>query len=32
MKYAENCVIVSPKFLKERMVALIDKTLENYND
>lgn len=32
MKYADNCIIVSPKFLKERMIALIDKTLENYND
>lgn len=32
MKYGECCVIVSPRFLKERMVSLIDKTLENYSD
>ncbi len=32
MKYADSCVIVSPKFLKDRMISLIEKTLENYND
>lgn len=32
MKYADNCVIISPKFLKERMITLIDKTLENYKN
>lgn len=32
MKYAENCVIVSPRFLKERMLSIINKALENYTD
>ena len=32
LKYADKCVIVSPKFLKDRMVSIIDKTLENYQD
>lgn len=32
MKYADNCVIISPRFLKERMISLINKTLENYSD
>lgn len=31
MKYAQNCAIKSPKFLKERMLDLINKSLENYD-
>ena len=30
MKYAENCVVVTPKIMKDRMRDLIDKVLENY--
>lgn len=32
MKYAQNCTILSPKFLRERMLDLINKSLENYDD
>ena len=31
MRYGRECEILSPKFLKEEMVELINKTLENYN-
>jgi len=29
-KYDENCVVVSPKYLKVRLQKMIDKTLKNY--
>ena len=29
-KYDENCVVVTPKYLKTRIKKLIDKTLKNY--
>ena len=32
MKYAENCVVLTPKFMKDRMRELIEKVLENYNE
>lgn len=32
MKYAQNCVLVTPKFMKDRMRELIEKALDNYND
>lgn len=31
MKYGENCILVTPKFMKDRMRELIDKVLDNYN-
>lgn len=30
MRYGNSCVILYPKFIKERMLELINKTLENY--
>ena len=30
MKYGTECEIISPKFIKEEMIDLINKTLENY--
>lgn len=30
MRYGTECEIISPKFLKEAMIELINKTLENY--
>ena len=30
MRYGNSCVILYPKFMKERMLELINKTLENY--
>lgn len=32
MKYGENCILVTPKFMKDRMRELIDKVLNNYNE
>lgn len=32
MKYGENCVLVTPKFMKDRMRELIEKVLNNYNE
>lgn len=32
MKDAENCVVLTPKFMKDRMRQLIEKVLENYNE
>lgn len=32
MKYAENCVVCTPKFMRDRMRELIDKVIENYSD
>lgn len=32
MRYAGNCKIISPKILSERMLDLINKSIENYND
>lgn len=30
MRYAENCEVLTPKFMRERMFANIDKILEHY--
>lgn len=32
MRYGENCVILTPKFMRDRMTENIDKILENYKD
>lgn len=32
MRYTYNCEIVSPKTLRDRMMALINETLNNYNE
>lgn len=32
MKYAENCVVMTPEFMRNRMFDLIDKVLQNYDD
>ena len=32
MRYSTSCEIVSPKFIKEKMVALINDTLSNYDE
>ncbi len=32
MKYGENCILVTPKFMKDRMRELIEKVLNNYNE
>lgn len=32
LKYGRNCTIVSPKYLRERMLDLINKAIENYNE
>lgn len=32
MRYGSECVIISPKFIRERMIDLINKTLSNYDD
>lgn len=32
MRYGSNCVLLSPKFLQNRMIDLINKSIENYED
>ncbi len=32
MRYGEECIIESPKFFKEKMLELINQTLENYKN
>lgn len=32
MRYGENCVILTPKFMRDRMTENIDKILENYRN
>lgn len=32
MRYGSECVIVSPRFIRELMLDMINKTLENYKD
>lgn len=32
MKYGQNCSIAAPRFLQHRMIDLINKSLENYDD
>ena len=32
IKYGENCEILTPKYMKDRMVECIDKILENYQN
>jgi len=31
MKYGENCTVLTPKFMKDRMRELLDKVIANYN-
>lgn len=32
MKYAENCVVLTPKFMKDRMSELLDRVIKNYEN
>lgn len=32
MRYTYNCEIISPKNLRHKMINLINKTLENYEN
>lgn len=31
MRYSFNCEIISPKYLREQMISMIDETIKNYN-
>ena len=32
MRYSYNCEIISPKFMRDEFIELVNSTLDNYND